>query len=913
MNTIRKVIRLFFSMTFMGIAVIVLALAMAAATFIENRNGTIAAKALVYQSWWFVLAIGLVFINILANIVRAKLYNLKRLPVFVFHLAFLVIIIGAALTRFVGKEGILHIREGETTSSYISGDSYFYVKAESRFGQAERYQKVWLSPVSRKQVNLSFRLGNDHIRINSIEYITGDQMKMGSRMNGMTGNPDYPDIVQLKITVNGSDEKVLVKGKQKEGFIPNESAISGIRFVFSFGSRQMALPFALILNDFQLDRYPGSNSPSSFASEVTLTDTDKQVTKPCRIFMNNILKYRGYRFYQSSYDPDEKGTILSVNHDDLGTTVTYTGYFLMFAFIILAFFTPGSRFRRLLKESRKAPVVAGIALFLFLLPGFRLPAQISPGKPDAAEAREFGKLWVSGNEGRIKPVSTLSQEMIRKVFGENRFAGMAPEQLWLSMLMEPEKWADMRIIEVKNSDFINRLGIQGKKASYNDFFKHDRYLLGDPVNKAYLKKPNQRNGFDKAVIRLDEILNIVFMSFTGQLMQIYPDPGDSKARWLLPGQARSGLMQQDSLMIRVSLANYLESLLSGDLNQASVIRAGIADYQNKYAADLLPSVTKANLEVLYNKALIFERLTVFYALVGFLFLLIQIWSLFKPARWQKTSNLVFGSLLFAGWILHTAGLGLRWYLSGHAPMSNGYESMVFVAWGTLLAGFLAAKRSRLPLALTGVLAALVLLVAHMSWMNPQITPLVPVLKSVWLTIHVAVIMTSYSFLGLGALIGLITMFLYIAKTKSNLDQINGHIRQLTRLNQIVLIIGLYLITIGCFLGAIWANQAWGRYWGWDPKETWCLITILLYSFVLHMHHIKGFEKELAFNFGSVMGFGSVLMTYFGVNYFLGGMHSYAGGGTPSVPIGLYIALIAVVVLVYAAWFSEMRFQPKKNK
>lgn len=245
-------------------------------------------------------------------------------------------------------------------------------------------------------------------------------------------------------------------------------------------------------------------------------------------------------------------------------------------------------------------------------------------------------------------------------------------------------------------------------------------------------------------------------------------------------------------------------------------------------------------------------------------------------------------------------------------MSNGYESMIFVAWGTLLAGFLVVRRSRLPLALTGVLAALALLVAHLSWMSPEITPLVPVLKSVWLTIHVAIIMTSYSFLGLGALIGLITMILYLAKTRKNHLILSGHISHITKLNQIVLIVGLYLITIGCFLGAIWANQSWGRYWGWDPKETWCLITILVYTFVTHMHHMKDFNNDFALNLGSVLGFGSVLMTYFGVNYFLGGMHSYAGGDAPTIPVFAYVILIALIGLVYVAYFNELRFQRKKT-
>jgi len=907
MEKVKKILNFLFSMQFMGIIVILLALSMAVATFVENRNGTIAAQALIYQAWWFELAIFLAFINILASIIKQKLYNLKRLPIFLFHFAFLLIILGAALTRFVGKEGIMHIREGEATSAYLSADTYFYVKAESKSGTVEKTSRVYLSPASKKNVSMSLKLGPDKIKIHSIDYVTGEQMSR----SGMSGvNKDHPDIAQVRVTINKGSEEVMVRGKQKDAYISNEFEISGIKLTLSFGSKPMELPFQLALNDFQLDRYPGSNSPSSFASEVTLIDKANNVTKPYRIFMNNILTHRGYRFYQSSYDMDEKGTILSVNHDGLGTGVTYVGYFSMFAFIILAFFAPGGRFRRLLKESRKTVAAASVLLLMLVLPSIRLNAQSNPITPNAEEAKEFGKMWVLGSEGRLKPVSTLAQEMVRKVFGENRYEGMSAEQLWLSMLIEPEKWANKPIIGIKSSEIAREFSITGGKASYNDFFNKDQYQMGDMVNEAYMKRPNQRNGQDKELIKLDEALNIVYMTITGELLQIYPDPADPKAKWHTPAAAIPGLSEGDSLMIKTSFPVYLDALRAGDLARAAEIRKGIIEFQKRYGGSIIPSDRKAHLEVVYNKALIFERLAIFYATIGLLFLAIQLWSLFKTVKWHKPVSRAFGVLLFAGWVLHTVGLGLRWYLSGHAPMSNGYESMIFVAWGTLLAGFLVAKRSMLPLALTGVLAALSLLVAHMSWMNPQITPLVPVLKSVWLTIHVAVIMTSYSFLGLGALIGLISMILFISKTKANQALVNGHIAHLTRLNKIVLIAGLYLITIGCFLGAIWANQSWGRYWGWDPKETWCLISILVYSFIVHMNHIKGFESDFAFNFGSVMGFGSILMTYFGVNYFLGGMHSYAGGDTPTMPVGVYASLVILVILVYVAYFNELRFNKK---
>lgn len=842
--------------------------------------------------------------------IRLKLYNLKRLPVFLFHMAFLVVIAGAAFTRFVGTEGIMHIREGETTASYISSNTYFYVKAENGSGSIEKYQKIFISPASKKQVNVSFRLGKDRIRIKSTEYVSGESMKMGSQM---AKGSSHADVMQIRVTVNNGAQEEVIRGIQQAGLVANQFEISGIRFTASFGSKPMELPFTLTLNDFQLDKYPGSMSPSSFASEVTLNDPSDNTKKPYRIFMNNILNHKGYRFYQSSYDNDEQGTVLSVNHDALGSGVTYAGYFLMFAFIIMSFFAPGSRFKKLLMESRKTVAVAGLMLLMVLLPGFRASAQNFPNPPNAAEAKAFGKIWVQGSEGRMKPVNTLSSEMLRKMFGKNKVGGMTPEQFWLSLLTHPEGWTELKIFDIKDREIANMFQISGSKGSYSDFFRQDQYMMGDLVNAAMQKQPNQRNGLDKYVIKLDETFNVFYMGMTGQLLQIFPDPRDPKAKWSVPGQVPHGVSTLDSLMMVGVFTEYLKAVGSGNLAQAKIYRDGITKFQETYGSALIPSAQKANLEVLYNKALIFERLTIFYALVGLLFLIVQLWSLFKPAKWHKSSAWVFGGLLFVAWIIHTFGLGLRWYLSGHAPMSNGYESMIFVAWGTLLAGFLVVKRSQLPLALTGVLAALSLLVAHLSWMNPEITPLVPVLKSVWLTIHVAIIMTSYSFLGLGALIGLITMILYVSKTKRNHLSLNEHIKHLTQLNQVVLIVGLYLITIGCFLGAIWANQSWGRYWGWDAKETWCLITILIYSFVTHMHNMKDFDNDFAFNFGSVLAFGSVLMTYFGVNYFLSNsMHSYAGGEAPTVPVFAYLILIAVIGLAYVAYFNELRYQPKKK-
>ena len=274
------------------------------------------------------------------------------------------------------------------------------------------------------------------------------------------------------------------------------------------------------------------------------------------------------------------------------------------------------------------------------------------------------------------------------------------------------------------------------------------------------------------------------------------------------------------------------------------------------------------------------------------------YSLIKVLRW----------ILLAGFILHTSGIALRWYIAGHAPLSNGYESMIFISWITLLAGFIFSRKSDFALSSTAVLSGLTLLVAHMSFMDPEITNLVPVLKSYWLTLHVSVVTGSYGFLGLGALLGLLSMVLLVMANGKNRERISGTIDELTVINYKTLTLGLYFLTIGTFLGAVWANESWGRYWGWDPKETWSLITIVVYTLVTHSRMIPGMKDIYTFNLLSLFAFSSVLMTYFGVNYYLSGLHSYAGGDPVPVPAFVYVTIILLVTLSVTAYIRYKKFR-----
>ncbi|UCG28559.1 MAG: c-type cytochrome biogenesis protein CcsB, partial [Bacteroidales bacterium] len=352
----------------------------------------------------------------------------------------------------------------------------------------------------------------------------------------------------------------------------------------------------------------------------------------------------------------------------------------------------------------------------------------------------------------------------------------------------------------------------------------------------------------------------------------------------------------------------MESVISDNWDKPNEYLDGIITYQYRNAGAILPPVTKVKLEIFYNNFNIFWRLFPFYATVGIVLLVIMILKVLIPGVNVRYIVITVIALLAIGFTAHTFGLGLRWYISGHAPWSNGFESMIYVAWATMLAGFIFANKSPFALSMTAILAALTLLVAHFSWMNPEITNLVPVLKSYWLTFHVSIITASYGFLGLGALLGFLNLFLMLMKTGKTLERIGTQIVDLTRINEMALTLGLYFLTVGTILGAVWANESWGRYWGWDPKETWSLVTILVYTFIIHMRQIPGLRTDYSFNLFALLGFGSVLMTYFGVNYYLSGLHSYAQGDPVPVPTFVYYLVIIIFLLAVFAYTNERKIR-----
>jgi len=1026
----KKLSSIFFSMQSMGVLILIFAFSIGAATFIENDFGTMAAKAVVYNATWFNILLGLLAANLVSNIIRYRMYRREKLTIFMFHLGFLIILLGAVITRFISFEGMMHLREGETSNIILSDRTYVEVSAVAGNASAKAKKHVLLSVLTPDAYHQSINIGGKSIEFQAVNYIPnarevvketntgdpiitmvvstasmgrvnlflkkGEEKQVGNHLirfgkkfdknainislNNNMLTISAPDTIKTT-SMRGGPSEILApnqahqftKGKLYSGnglnivltnfyshakvdYVPYENknanlmnvlvvkalsgnqskevmlrggkgyrgeekffTINGVNVKMDYGSAEIELPFSIKLKDFELERYPGSMSPSSYASRVVVIDKEKNLTMPYHIYMNHVLNYRGYRFFQSSYDRDEHGSILSVNHDYWGTFFTYVGYFLMSLGMFLSLISKNTHFSALGKYLRKVSGTVKTAAILLIFTTALTSSSFAQHnhlsfdeipKVDKTEAEQFGHLLVQSNDGRIKPVNSLASEILRKLSWKSTFHGQTADQVLLGMMAYPLYWQQVPMIKVSNKKLAKIIGIQGKYASYLDFIdmQNNTYKLQKYVSEVYAKKPSQRGMFDKEVMKVDERMNIAYMVYTGQLLKMVPNPEDKNHPWYSPASKPTTLSGQDSLMVVSVIPQYLQSLAKGETKLAHQLLTNFASYQKKYGAALIPPQKKIDAEILYNKWMIFFRLAIVYSLIGLIMIVLTFVAIFKDSKIIRgVLNFIVG-IIVIGFLFQTFGLGLRWYISGHAPWSDGYESMIYIGWVTMLAGLLFSRRSKMTVAATTLLASIILFVAHLSWMDPEITNLVPVLKSYWLTIHVSVITASYGFLALGALLGFFNLILMIMKSPKNQQTMNEHIKELTAINERTLIVGLYMLTIGTFLGGVWANESWGRYWGWDPKETWALVSVLVYSFIAHMRYIPGLKSKFAFNLASVIGFFSIIMTYFGVNYYLSGLHSYAKGDPVPIPDFVYYTLGVIILTVVWAYNNEQRIK-----
>lgn len=772
--------------------------ALAIATFVEKYQGTATAKAMIYYSPVFFLLQLLLVINFMAICIKHRYVQLRRWGLMLVHTSFIVILLGALVSHLTGEEGILHIREGEST----------------------------------------------------------DQMAV--RRGSLT----------------------------------------------TFKT----LPFTVELEKFVLTRYPGSSSPSSYESELKV-HIDGTIRHE-RVYMNNVLDVKGYRFFQASYDPDERGTVLSVNRDVAGRNITYTGYLLLLIGLVVSLTGKNTRFmalNRRLKELRTAVQVMPVLFAVLALPRPVMAGDkavlametVQNYKIASEHAAKFGALPVQSRNGRMMPVNTFSSEVLRKLHKADRVGGLSADQFLLSLLAMPDVWMHVPFIALSNAELAACYGLPVGECAYMQVFDDKgNYKLQEKLEEAYSKMPAKRSRFDKDLLKLDEQINIFHQLVNGQMLNLFPRQGDSEHKWYAAGDDLSDFVGRDSMFVAQILVWYLdevrEALHTNDWSKADEVIDMISTYQQAQNEGLDISARKMEAELRYNKLDIFRWCKIGYLISGGFLLVLAFVMLFVQRRWMRVVTWILGVTVLSVFAAHMYGMGMRWYIGGYAPWSNSYETMVYVAWATVFSGLLFARRSVVTFALATLFGGIILFVSGLNWMDPEINPLVPVLKSPWLMFHVAVIVAAYGFFGVSCLIGVTNLVLTCMAGMRSFTLLQKRIKELTVINEICLWIGLALMTVGTFLGAVWANESWGRYWGWDPKETWALITMVVYAVVTHLHLMKRWYSDWLLNFCSVLAFSSVLMTFFGVNYFLSGMHSYGQNDNVN---GLFVYLYAAAGMV----------------
>ena len=908
-----KLLNFLFSFKATLLLLAILAIGAGVATFIENDFGTSSARVLVYNNTWYEIVLVLTTINLSGIIYKFKMWN--NLPRFLFHFSFVVILLGAIITRYVGYEGIMQIPQGTTTNQMISLEPYLQVTVKE--GEKVVAYKEWQNEFTSllpELNNFSYKVDFDNnnliIDYKRFQFEKKEQAKMG--------------LLTVDVTLNGKKETIRLPGLSGQLGVPRDLIFDKYTVTLEYGSKFIDLPFAIRLNEFQLERYPGSMAPSSYASEVTVIKDDK--TYDYRIFMNRTLNEGNFLFFQSSYFPDETGTVLSVNNDP-GKWPTYFGYFLLTLGLFLNFFDKKSRFRKLTK------FVANKNLAMFILTLALLSTQnlkanesnntTSPQEVDDITMRvdylnkfkdeskvtadKFGHLVVQSSGGRMKPLATLNREIVQKLSGKSSFMGMDANQIVLGMITRPDIWKDVKIIKINTPKLKKFLGVpeSEKYISFSEAFgeKND-YLLAKESEKALLTKPIERGTYEKDIIKVDEKLNIIYSVFNGALLNIFPKVYDEQSvddnfKWYSPIEAMQEFSGQNQAAIGSVVRGLFNSTMDFDWNSANNYIDMIALYQDKVGTDIKPTASKINAEIVFNKLDIFFNLTLAYVLLGFIMVVLAFVVIFKPEfKPAKTTKIIFAilTILFA---IQTFGMGYRWYLSGHAPWSDIYETLIYISWSAIFAGVIFFRNSLLALGAATIIAGIFMFTAHLTDVDPQITSLVPVLKSYWLTIHVSILTASYGFFGLSAILGFLTLIMFIfRKNRPHLDDIIKHI---SAINEISLIIGLACITIGNFLGGVWANESWGRYWGWDPKETWAYVSIVVYALVIHLRFVKSLNTPYVLATASLLAFSSIMMTYLGVNFYLSGMHSYATGDPVPIPMWAYLTVataFAAIILAY---------------
>ncbi len=678
-----------------------------------------------------------------------------------------------------------------------------------------------------------------------------------------------------------------------------------------FKTETKRLNFSIKLDRFVLKRYPGSMQPSSYDSYVTVKD--KNGSFSYHIYMNHILKYKGYRFYQADFDKDAKGSILAVSYDP-GMYITYAGYILLILGFLLSIFYKKGRFVACLNALKKGSALALIILFMTTsyAKAFDLHAFAQNSK---SAAKAFSSILVQQN-GRVEPMDTLDMNIVHKLTMKSSLLGLNYNQIVLGMITKPKEFQNLPLIHVGNKNIRKLLKIRGSYASYNSFFdKNGRLKFIKEIGTAFHTPDSKRTTAQREWLKINELIYISSLVYTYDIFKLFPLP-DSKIHnyvWYSPFDIEQMFKLRkigfDKALFYIKMyGNLIKGLKNLNLQEINKAKREVYKVQKMFSGDILPSKNRIKWEILYNHLQIFTYLIGVYSLLGLFAILLGFFEIFKQKRFKWFGRGLIAFSAFA-LLLHTANMIVRWYIAGHAPWSDAYESIIFIAWGSAFASIVFFRKSMLSLGSGLFSAGMFMMVANLDNINPQITNIVPVLNSYWLLIHVAFSIISYGFMSVGAMLGGLNIILYALKKKRELES------QINRLNNIIYIclyIGFALLSIGTIFGAVWANESWGAYWSWDPKETWSLISILVYAYLLHNGIMYKTSSGFYFSLLALLSFFSILMTYFGVNFYIAqGLHSYGRG---SAGYGWFYVLqvgivlwFCVVILKYLTEITKKRF------
>ena len=738
---------------------------MAAATIVEKSQGTDYAHAHYYGAWWFILIWAVLAALGAFYIIKRKVKCASTLAL---HLSFIIILAGALLTHISAKRGMIHLRIGQPTDTYMAQDEE--------------------------------------------------------------------------------------QGMQEE-----------------------KLPFSLCLQKFEAKMHDGTNAVADYSSKFTVIDGDDK--SEGEVSMNNIYSHRSYRLYQSSYDEDGKGSVLAINADPYGIPVTYTGYALLFISLVWMLFDPKGGYRKLLKSPLLKKGALMTALILCMGNIQTLHAESATGNLQNAvlpkeTAEKFGELHILYND-RICPVQTFALDFCKKIYGARSYQGLTAEQVLSGWVFYGNTWANEPFIKIKSGEMKTAMNLPDY-ASLNTFFNREMggYTIGQYVQEYY---NGQQDKFHQQAADIDGKIQIIMELREGVSLKVLPYTFTKNVKatkdhpfikagtttWFSPvDKLPQAVEQQHALYIK-----NVFSLLNGDVKAGNISRVNeffvkMKKYQEVSSGNSLPTNTQYKAERINNAFPFATILFMANLTLGFIALFYTIYRMTKK-REIKALNIVLPILLGVSFLALTFGLALRWIISGNIPMSNGYESMLTVAWFVMLISILMQLRIRIVMVFGFLISGFFLLVSHINQMDPAIGQMMPVLNSPLLSIHVSIIMMSYALLSLTFICGIMGICL------------RSHGEELQELSRIFLYPALTTMGFGIFIGAIWANVSWGNYWSWDSKETWALITFMLYAVVVHTQSLPVFRKPLVYHIYITLAFMSIAMTYFGVNYFLTGMHSYA--------------------------------------